>query len=86
VHDLPGTVHRRIQPAVIAGDARKNFRWLQMFEKYPVADLVWLDAEGKPRTVPAKPGSKFPLGAPSLPNCPMPARTRDAAISARSCS
>ena len=52
------------KPVVVEGDARKNFRWLQMFEKYPVADLVWLDAEGEPRTVPAKPGSKFPLGAP----------------------
>ena len=52
------------KPAVVEGDARKNFRWLQMFEKYPVRDLVWLDADGQERTVPAKPGSKFPVGAP----------------------
>lgn len=52
------------RPAAIEGDARRNFRWLQMFEKYPVRDLVWLDAESRERSVAAKPGSKFPLGAP----------------------
>ena len=50
--------------AVVQGDARRNFRWLQMFEKYPVRDFVWLDADDQERTVPAKPGSKFPVGAP----------------------
>ena len=52
------------KPALVEGDARRNFRWLQMFEKYPVQDLVWLDAEGTQRTVSARPGSKFPLGTP----------------------
>jgi len=50
--------------AVVQGDARENFRWLQMFEKYPVRDFLWLDTDGKERTVPAKPESKFPVGAP----------------------
>ena len=50
--------------AVVQGDARRNFRWLQMFEKYPVRDFVWLDADGQERTMPAKPGGRFPLGAP----------------------
>jgi len=52
------------RPAVIEGDARTNFRWLQMFEKYPVQDFVWLDADGRERTVPARPGGRFPVGAP----------------------
>lgn len=58
------------KPALVEGDARKNFRWLQMFEKYPVQDFVWLNAEGKERTVPAKPGSKFPVGAPLAAELP----------------
>jgi hypothetical protein len=56
--------YRWDKPATVAGDARKHFRWLQMFEKYPARDFVWLDGDGKERTVPAKPGSKFPIGAP----------------------
>ncbi len=58
------------KPAVVAGDARKHFRWLQMFEKYPVRDFLWLDAEDRERTVPAKPGSKFPVGAPLAADWP----------------
>lgn len=50
------------KPAEVGGDARKHFRWLQMFEKYPVREFVWTDAEDKERIVPAEPGGTFPLG------------------------
>jgi hypothetical protein len=52
------------KPAKVEGDARKNFRWLQMFEKYPVQKLVWLDAEEKQRSATANGGDSFPLGLP----------------------
>lgn len=40
------------KPAVVAGDARRAFRWLQTFEKYPAKDLVFLPASGPAATVP----------------------------------
>lgn len=58
------------KPAKIEGDARKNFRWLQMFEKYPVREIVWLDADGKERSTKANGGENFPLGTPLAKNWP----------------
>lgn len=52
------------KPARVEGDARKNFRWLQMFEKYPVRDLVWLGADGKEQSTKANGAADFPLARP----------------------
>ncbi|HVK04073.1 MAG TPA: hypothetical protein VM490_11390 [Armatimonadaceae bacterium] len=43
-----------VKPVAIRGDARAQFRWLNVFEKDTPAALHWLDADGKPRSAAVK--------------------------------
>lgn len=53
------------KPVAIAGDARRAFRWLQTFEKYPAKELLWLPAAGPARTL-ALPSAPLASPAPQL--------------------
>jgi len=52
------------KPVTIDGDARRNFRWLNMNDKRVPRLLLWLDAAGKTQTKPAAADAELLLGEP----------------------
>ena len=46
------------QPATIAGDARLNFRWLNLFEKSRPETLFWTDVNGATKSLPTTASDK----------------------------
>ncbi len=52
------------QPVAIEGDARLNFRWLNMNERQGADLVVWTDADGATQTAPVVEGTAVLLGEP----------------------